>query len=190
MRWLSVILAIGALLFGAAFVTAPFFAFRAFQAAAQAEDVAALNELVDFEQLRESLTRQVAPDKQVVQTAEPPSIWRNPFEVFKHAIAPLTAPPPQVDRYMTPAGLSALSRGYEPGHAVAEPVAVTTKDKLNHLLHPNWPKPTYWGPNRVRITVTPPNDKSRQTVFTFQRKTLLGWKLVHIGLPKPEAKSH
>jgi len=146
---------LAAVLLALAFFSAPFFALRALRAAAEAEDVGALAELVDFPAVRRSLTTQLVPARQV--TAEPPSILSDPFGALRRAIEPLKPPEPVVDRYLTPAGLSALSNGQPPAHA----------------------KLSYWDPHHARFRVG-------QTGLTFERRTLFGWKLTHVQLPQSE----
>ena len=49
-----------------------------------------------------------------------------------------------------------------------------------------WPSVPYWGMNRTRIAVKRPAAEDRVTVFTFERRALFTWKLVHIQLPEGE----
>jgi hypothetical protein len=146
---------IAAVLFALAFVIAPLFAFRALKAAAQAEDAGALAELVDFPAVRRSLTTQLVPARQV--TAEPPSIFSDPFGAFRRAIEPLKPPEPVVDGYLSPVGLAAMTEGS--------------------------PKLSYWDTGRARIAVVRDEAAGRRTVLTFQRHSLFGWKLAHVQLP-------
>ncbi len=44
------------------------------------------------------------------------------------------------------------------------------------------PRPVYWGLNRARMSVA--DDGGSETVFTFERKGLFEWRLVHVGLPE------
>jgi len=181
--WDLVVLAI--VVFAAAFATAPWFAFRALKAAAQYEDVQAISELVDFPAVRRGLTAQLDEDvPAAVAPAEPPSIWRDPLSVFKRAIEPITPPEPKVDRYLTVAGLSALTRGYAPG--AAPPPAVrpaTTLDRMKAAVAGPHATIAYWDPNRVRIAVKRPGPSDQSTVFTFRRGKLFEWRLVHVRLP-------
>ncbi|MDP1963123.1 MAG: DUF2939 domain-containing protein, partial [Reyranella sp.] len=108
-------LLLAAVIFGLAFASAPYFAFRALRAATAAEDVQATADLVDFPAVRKSLTAQLAPTP--ANQAEAPSIWQDPVGALKRAIEPLAPPEPKVDRYLTQPGLSALTRGYRPGMA-------------------------------------------------------------------------
>ena len=49
-----------------------------------------------------------------------------------------------------------------------------------------FPAIAYWDPNRVRIAVKRPDGSGKITIFTFERKALFTWKLVHIRLPGDE----
>lgn len=175
-----------ALIFALAFASAPYFAFRALRAAAAAEDVQATAELVDFPAVRKSLTGQLAPDA-ATTGAEPPSIWQDPLGALKRAIEPLAPPEPKVDRYLTLPGLSALTRGYRPGSAPPAAKGVQRLDvKVKAALKGPWPTVPYWGMNRARIAVKRPGQEDRVTVFTFERRALFTWKLVHVQLPEGE----
>ena len=182
--WDLVVLAIA--VFAAAFATAPWFAFRALKAAAQYEDVQAIGELVDFPAVRRSLTAELN-ETPAAAPAEPPSLWRDPLRVFKRAIEPIAPPEPKVDRYLTVAGLAALTRGYAPGAgppAPAKPAAAL--DEVKAAVAGPYPAIAYWDPNRVRVSVKRPDGSGKVTIFTFERKALLTWKLVHIRLPGDE----
>ena len=182
--WDLIVLAI--FVFAAAFATAPWFAFRALKAAAQYEDVQAIGELVDFPAVRRGLTGQLIADTPVGQP-EAPSIWRDPLGVFRKAVEPLVPPEPKVDRYLTVAGVSALTRGYAPGKAPPAPAQDSSiGDQLKATIKGPYPTIAYWDPNRVRIAVKRPDASRKVTIFTFERKALFTWKLVHIRLPGDE----
>jgi len=169
-----------------AFASAPYFAFRALRAATAAEDVQATADLVDFPAVRKSLTEQLEPQP-TPTSAEPPSIWKDPMGAIRRAIAPIAPPEPKVDRFLTLRGLSALTRGYEPGKA--PPVSrapETLETRLKAVVHGPWPTIPYWGVNRTRIAVKRPDAPDTRTVFTFERRALFSWKLVHIQLPEDE----
>ena len=183
--WDLVVLAI--FVFAAAFATAPWFAFRALKAAAQYEDVQAISELVDFPAVRRSLTAELNETPAAAAPAEPLSIWRDPLGVFKRAIEPIAPPEPKVDRYLTVAGLSALTHGYRPGSAPATPPKpATAMDKAKAAVAGPHATIAYWDPNRVRINVKRPGHPAKTTVFTFRRDQLFTWRLVHIRLPLDE----
>ncbi|MDB5454471.1 MAG: hypothetical protein JWP92_56 [Caulobacter sp.] len=182
--WDLVVLAI--FVSAAVFATAPWFAFRALAAAARYEDVAAIGKLVDFPAVRASLTGQLdqaAP----AAAAEPPSLWRDPLGAMRRAIAPIAPQQePRVDRYLTVAGLSALTRGYPPGKAPPEPQDPGLLARIGASLGGPHPSFAYWDPNRVRIAVRRPHPRGKVTVFTFERRGLLSWTLVQIRLPPDE----
>lgn len=164
-----------ALITAAAFVTAPWFAFRALRSAALYGDTAAVEALVDFNAVRSALNLQIGEQKAPV-TAEPPSVWRDPVGAMRRALGPI-APPrsePAVDRYLSIEGLAALTRGYAPGAAPADAAQ---------------PFPTfrYWDFNRARLAVVRSGARDKATIFTFERRDWFTWKLVRIGLPAGEA---
>lgn len=183
MRLFSIVLLLIVTLVAGAFGTAPYFAFRALKAAARVDDVGAIGQLVDFPAVRASLTPQVAGQPAL---AEPPSIWRDPLGAMKQALEPLAPPEPRVDRYLTPRGLYALTLGYAPDDAPPiKPPPEQAWDRTLEGVSEPFPSLLYWGPNRVRFQVhrhVGPQD--RATIFTFERRGLFTWKLVHIGLPK------
>jgi len=182
--WDLIVLAI--FVFATAFVSAPWFAFRALKAAAQYEDVQAIGELVDFPAVRRSLTAQLVVDATAAKP-EAPSLWRDPLGVFKKAVEPLAPPEPKVDRYLTVAGVRALTQGCGPDKA---PPSSAGDDgvggKLKDTVKGPHPTIAYWDPNRVRIAVKRPGAGGKVTIFTFERRALFTWKLVHIRLPADE----
>jgi len=184
--WDLIVLAI--FVFAATFAMAPWFAFRALKAAAQYEDVQAIGELVDFPAVRRGLTAQLVVDAPAAK-AEPPSIWRDPLGVFRKAIEPIAPPEPKVDRYLTVAGVGALTRGYAPGQAPpASAREGSLTGQVTDAVKGPHPGIVYWDPNRVRIAVKRPDRSGKITVFTFERRALFTWKLVHIRLPVDERR--
>jgi hypothetical protein len=160
----------------AIFVAAPWFAFRSLRDAARTNDVPALTQLVDYNAVSDSLepqlTGQPAPDQ------PPPDIWRHPIQAIEHAFAPKkAAAPPLVERYTSSRGLAALAEGVTPGEV------------LPPKNREPFPMIAFWGPDRCRITVTDPYDKTRSTEFTFLRKGLYEWKLSRIVLPGKPARA-
>lgn len=157
-----------------AFVTAPWFAFRALRSAAQYGDTAAVEQLVDFNAVRAGLSLQVG-DRKAPVTAEPPSLWRDPLGAMRRALGPIAPPSrePAIDRYLSIDGLAALTRGYAPGAVPADagrPFATYR----------------YWDFDRARLAVLRPGARDKATIFTFERRDWFTWKLVRIGLPAGE----
>lgn len=168
---------------GVAFVAAPWFAFRALKAGARDGDVQVLAEIVDYPSVKASLKAQLSDAP--APAAPAASVWTDPLGALKRAIEPLTPPPPAVDRYVSTEGLHALTRGYAPGKAPAEPPPPQDlKGQAEAVLHQSWPRTQFWDPNRTRLAVSPADNPERQTVFTFKRKGWFEWKLVDIRLPE------
>ena len=97
------------------------------------------------------------------------------------SVEPIAPPEPKVDRYLTVAGVSALTRGYAPGKAPPG-----SAGGVQDAIKGPHPAIAYWDPNRVRIAVKRPDGSGKVTIFTFERKALFTWKLVHIRLPSDE----
>jgi hypothetical protein len=158
-----------------AFFAAPAVAFFAIRSAAEAKDVAGLSRLIDFGAVRQSLRPQMSGNPEALAPA--PSFLEDPIGAVRRTIedrAPNANP--DVDTYLTPAAVAALTRGE--GRYAAQPGAeATTGGPL--------PRPVYWGMNRARMSVA--DEGGSQTVFTFERKGPFEWKLVHIGLPEGTA---
>jgi hypothetical protein len=170
---------------GITFAMAPFFAFRALKAATAAEDVEAVGQLVDYPALRKSLTSQLVDT--APKTGESPNIWQDPIGALKNALQPLAPAEPKVDAYMTLDGLSAMTRGYQPGHAPPAPKPSKTISGAAHdIVTSPWARPSYWGPNRTRLTVSRPGAPAKKTTLTFERSGLFQWKLVAVQLPADE----
>ncbi len=153
------------------FFAAPAVAFFGIRSAAEANDVAGLSRLIDFAAVRQSLRPQMSGNPAAMAPA--PSFIEDPIGAVRRQIEERTAPAgPDVDTYLTPAAIAALTRGE--GRYAAQPEAdAATGDPL--------PRPVYWGMNRARMSVA--DEGGSETIFTFERKGPFEWKLVHIGLP-------
>jgi len=170
-RPILTIFVIGVLAFGAVFLAAPWFAFRALRSAAKANDIQAMAELIDFNAVRQNLNGQVDPEA----AAPAPDLWHDPIGAMRHALQPLQ-PQHDMDSYLTPQSISGLAAG-ETG---ADPASPTSR--LSDLVPGAQGRSIqYWDPNRFRVQVT--NNDGGRTLFTFERRGLLDWKLVQIHLP-------
>ena len=161
------------------FFAAPGVAFLALRSAAESSDVAGLARLVDFAAVRQSLRPQL--DGNPAALAPAPSFMEDPIGAVRRQLEQVApAASPDVDAYLTPAALAALTRGegryasQRTGGALPSPDATTTGGPM--------PRPVYWGINRARMSVT--DEGGSQTIFTFERKGPFEWKLVHVGLPE------
>jgi len=163
---------VAVLAFGAVFVSAPWFAFRALRAAAQSNDIQAMAELIDFNAVRQNLEGQVDPEA----AAPAPDIWHDPIGAMRHMLRPV-APTKDTDSYLTPAAINTLGAGDHPG---PDTLADTFPGFHGRTIQ-------YWDPNRCRIQVTEAD--GRKALFSFERRGLFDWKLVQIRLPQPAPKS-
>lgn len=158
------------------FFAAPMVAFFALRSAAEAQDVEGLARLVDFGAVRQSLRPQLSgrPD----DLAPPPSFLEDPIGAIQNQLQrnPIVRAP-DVEAYLTPNALAGLT--YGEGRAAAEPTPPSAADP--YAARRPFPRPRYWGFNRVRMGV--PSIEDRETLLTFERRGPFEWKLVHVGLP-------
>ena len=157
------------------FFAAPAVAFFGIRSAAQSDDVAGLQRLVDFDAVRASLRPQLSNRPEAM--TPPPSFMNDPIGAFRRQFEETVAPQgPDPDAYLTPDAIDGLTRGEGRYAAIRTPAPGTDATPAP------WPKPAYWGVNRARLAVT--DEGGSDTVFTFERKGPFEWKLVHIGLPE------
>ncbi len=150
-----------------AFLAAPGMTFRAVKAAARDQDTQALLELVDYTALRLALHETLGPEPAPAPT---PSILQDPIGAMRRAIEPSRPTAARVEMYLTAPGLYALTCGRAPVSAIGPESCKSTLGLR------------YWDPNRARISVRA--EGGAPVIFTFQRKSAFGWRLVHIAPPK------
>lgn len=156
------------------FFAAPAVAFFGIRSAAQSDDIAGLQRLIDFDAVRGSLRPQLS-NRPETQTP-PPSFMNDPIGAVRRQFEDTVAPQgPSPDAYLTPDALDALTRA-EGRYAAARLARPGTDAEAAP-----WPRPTYWGVNRARMAVR--DEGGSDTVFIFERRGPFEWKLVHIGLP-------
>ena len=156
------------------FFAAPAVAFFGIRSAAQSDDVAGLQRLMDFDAVRASLRPQLSGRPEAL--TPPPSFMNDPIGAFRRQFEETVAPQgPNPDAYLTPDAIDGLTRAE--GRYAAVRAARPGTDETSAP----WPHPVYWGVNRARMAVT--DQGGSDTVFTFERKGAFEWKLVHIGLP-------
>ena len=159
---------------GVSFFAAPAVAFLGIRSAAQSDDVAGLQRLIDFDAVRASLRPQLSGRPEAM--TPPPSFMNDPIGAFRRQFEEVTAPQgPNPDAYLTPDAIDGLTR------AEGRYASVRTAWSGADGASAPWPKPAYWGINRARLAVT--DEGGSDTVFTFERRGPFEWKLVHIGLP-------
>lgn len=161
-----------------AFFAAPAVAFFGIRSAAEASDVAGLTRLIDYPAVRQSLRPQL--DGNPAASAPAPTFMEDPIGAVRRQIEQATAPrAPDVDAYLTPAAIAALTRGE--GRYASQRVDGGLPSPDNTNTGGPMPKPVYWSINRARMSVA--DEGGSETVFTFERKGPFEWKLVHVGLP-------
>ena len=194
-RVLSLFLVI--VLAGAAilFYCAPIIAFYDVRSAAKSEDVGSLAKLIDFDALRTDINTQLAAgDKGVAAPA--PSALNDPLGATGSAVKNIgdsigkawndlthpsatpskPAPPPlTADDYLKPRAILALTYGAGRDAATVSPDTFAPK--------PPAPQVAFFSLEHTRLTVKDPVRGT--TTFTFERKGLTHWQIVHIGFPKP-----
>jgi Protein of unknown function (DUF2939) len=158
-----------------AFFAAPAVGFFAIRSAAEAGDVQGLTRLIDFQAVRQSLRPQLSGGPQ----APAPSFLEDPIGAVRRQMErnPILNTP-DVDAYLTPAALSALTRGE--GRYASHWSAAVAPAASAETPKP-WPRPIFWSVNRARMAVQ--DQGGSRTVFTFERRGPFEWVLVQIGLP-------
>lgn len=157
------------------FFVAPGVAFFAIRSAAEAGDVQGLTRLIDFSAVRQSLRPQLIGRPEAMAPA--PSFLEDPIGAFRHQLQQNPILRAQdVDAYLTPAALSALTRG-EGRYAGQWTTTAATDDRVDKP----WPRLVFWGVSRARFAVQ--DQGGSRTIFTFERRGPFTWTLVQIGLP-------
>jgi hypothetical protein len=157
------------------FFMAPAVAFFGIRSAAQSDDIAGLQRLVDFNAVRVSLRPQLSGRAETLTPA--PSFMEDPIGAVRRQFEDVAAPAgPDPDAFLTPDALDGLLRG-EGRYAAVTSTATMPEDSRPAP----WPSPSYWGINLARFAVT--DEGGSRTIFTFERRGPFEWKLVHIGLP-------
>jgi hypothetical protein len=177
---LGTILLIALIVAVLAFVTAPWWTFRSLRDAARNNDGPALAKMIDYDAVRAGLADQLAGRP---PEPPPPSIWTNPVGALKRMFTPPPPTPPQTESYVTPRAIAAMADG----RARADGPLPSGREEPFPII-------AFWGPDRARISVSDPDDKTRKTQFVFERKGVFVWRLERIvpparTAPHPSAKA-
>lgn len=179
-RLLPALILIGLVGFGVAFLAAPWMSFRALRSSAAASDVSGLQDVVDYNAVRASFRTQLG---EAPPNVPPPSIWQDPIGALRGALGqPIRANSPDIDSYLTPAALADLSNAAADAAPKAEGTPFRAGDLLPGLRSSHI---SFWDPSRTRISTLAKGHPDHEVIFTFERRSLLHWKLVHIRLPAP-----
>ena len=177
------------------FYAAPIISFYDVRSACKSQDIASLAKLIEFDSVRASLKVQLLAGDEGI-SAPAPSALNDPVgatgSAFKGVAdsvgkaindlvnpnAAKTPPKPVIDvnTYLTPKALLGLTYG------AAKDANTFELSKFEGK--PPAPKTAFFSLERARLTVT--DDLHGTTTFTFERRGLTHWNLVHIGLPTPD----
>ncbi len=192
-RIFALIVAVGLLVAAGLFYFSPTIAFYDIRSACKSNDIEALAKLIDFDSVRASLKTQLdagpggvgAPAKSAL--TDPVGATGDALKDIGASIGnavnnlvnpgapkPSTIVPPDPNAFLTPQALLALTYGYGKD---------APKTGIEDLGKPPLAQIAFFSLDRTRLTV---KDADRgTTTFTFERRGLTHWVLVHIGLPTP-----
>ena len=176
MKFIGNLLLLGVIAAAISFFAAPAVAFLAVRSAAEANDAAALARLIDYPAVRQSLRPQLTGNP--AAQAPAPSFLEDPIGAVRRQFEAPPVAAEDVDAYLTPAALAALTRGE--GRFARQRTSAAPSAGGGPI-----PTPVYWGVNRARLAVT--DDGGSRTLFTFERRGPFEWRLAHIGLPEGAA---
>lgn len=192
-RIFALIVAVALLVAAGLFYFSPSIAFYDIRSACKSNDVEALAKLIDFDSVRASLKAQLdagpggvgAPAKDALN--DPLGATGDALKDIGNSIGnavnnlvnpnapkPSSIVPPDPNAFLSPQALLALTYGY------GKDAPRTTADDLGK---PPLAQIAFFSLDRTRLTVTDPDHGT--TTFTFERRGLTKWVLVHIGLPSP-----
>jgi hypothetical protein len=187
---------VGLLIAAGLFYFSPSIAFSDIRSACKSNDIEALAKLIDFDSVRASLKIQLdagpggvgAPAKDALK--DPVGATGDALKDLGNSIGnavnnlvnpnapkPSSIVPPDPNTFLTPQALLALTYGY------GKDAPKATADDLGGK--PPIAQIAFFSLDRTRVTVTDPDRGT--TTFTFERRGLTKWVLVHIGLPTPDS---
>ncbi len=194
-RIFALIVAVALLVAAGLFYFSPSIAFSDIRSACKSSDIEALAKLIDFDSVRTSLKTQLdagpggvgAPAKSAM--TDPVGATGDALKdigtsignavnnlVNPNAPKPSSIVRPDPNTFLTPQALLALTYGY------GMDAPKTTADELSGK--PPVAQIAFFSLDRTRLTVTDPDHGT--TTFTFERRGLTSWVLVHVGLPTPD----
>jgi hypothetical protein len=149
----------------------PYLAMNRLQTAARAGDTAAMNELVDFPALRESV-------KQNVRGAVEGAAGRrsNPLGVLGGLLVGAVAGP-VVDAVVTPQGIAQLTQGQRPGHH--DDSSASFRDEAHKLKV----KRGYEGVDRFVVHFVDRDSGHERMALVMRRDGIIHWRLSAVRLP-------
>lgn len=188
-RIISIFILLAVVGAGGLFYAAPIITFHDIRSAAESGDVSSLSRLIDFDRLRASLKGQLETKDSNALSAPAPSVLNDPLgaagKVFKdvtkslkRSVDEISSQKPvkrvkqvDIESYLTANAI--LGFTYGAGEKAPKFSRETFEGK------PPSPEMSFFSLNHARMTL----GKENPTRFTFERKGIFDWQLVHIGLP-------
>jgi hypothetical protein len=194
-RIFALIIAVALLVAAGLFYFSPSIALSDIRSACRSNDIEALAKLIDFDSVRASLKTQLdagpggvgAPPKDALN--DPVGATGDALKSIGNSIGnavnnlvnpnapkPSSIVPPDPNAFLAPQALLALTYGYGKESLKATPEDLAARPPSAQIA--------FFSLDRTRLTVTDPDRGT--TTFTFERRGLTKWVLVHIGLPTPD----
>lgn len=171
-------LGVAAVLFAAYVVAAPFITVYQLRNAVESKDSEALNDLVDFPQLRQSLKDQFNA-KFAQKMSQEADMEDNPFAYLGAAFAGMMIDK-VLDAYITPAGIRQMMVGEEPKQDGAR--KASTRSSSGDERSP-FDSAVIGYATSSKFVVSVPSDEKREIHFVLRRSGIADWKLAEILLP-------
>ncbi|MBO9501035.1 DUF2939 domain-containing protein [Brevundimonas sp. A19_0] len=165
--------------FAGAWALSPVFAMQALTRAAEQGDEQALDRLVDFAAVRQSLKDELNARMMAEMRADDSGVdpaWAGLGMLLGPAIVSGA-----IDAVVTPQGVATMVRtaeAPEPEDVLNRPEA--SPGKTEDDVRKSW---TYRGANRVEVRLTTTDRPDQPLILNMDRQGLFGWRLVEIDLP-------
>jgi len=167
-----------------AYVLSPYGALNALQSAAKAGDEERLQQLVDFPQVRENLKSSLSVYL-LASFRSDPKMANNPFAGLGLVLVPALVDK-AIDAYVTPDGIAVMvDHGRLPSMRT-DPSSASQNDEGASAL-----KSTvgYSDLNHFEVDLTRQDAPETKFKLVFERRGLVGWKLIRIGFTLPTRSS-
>lgn len=164
--------ALGVVFAGGVYGGSPYFAASNLRETAAKGDADALDELVDFPSVRESLKAQMNAAMMAKMQSDP-EMANNPFAGLGMMLAP-TIIERAVDAYVTPEGMAAIVRGKKPAGASKAEAANPEPDYKSEWLDLD----------TFRVTPVGQGANDPMPSFIFKRQGFASWELTKIEFPE------
>jgi hypothetical protein len=180
MPWKALVASIAVLLV-VAWGASPLFALAELRSAARSHDRDRLEDLVDFPAVRADLKSQLS-GAFLSQLQNDPSMKDNPFAAFGAALMPMILDK-VIDAYVTPDGIATMIRTAKAPARTQNADAGPATSGGQSSAKSTEAHYEYLGPNKFRVRLAPADAPDRALSLILERRGILRWQLVRIGLP-------